>query len=179
MSDQSNQALLQDLIDTLPDTISQLDTSIESINEQIDFLTDDSLGVSAVMSMMTTAASGWMDDKAFDLNPSYQVITSGSWGINNLIEWAIVDPALGLDSYIVYTDVDVTSGAPSATETQQFNRQLDFPEAYDHLNHDLGIDGTYGIYDKIDKLNISLGLQTINRDKYKTFLKAYDRNKDL
>ena len=131
--------------------------------------------------MMTTAASGWMDVKALELDVTYNVITSGGWNITNLTDWAIVDPAEPPFSplYVVYTDVDVTSGATTAAETQQFNRQIDFPKGIDHLNKDLGTDGTYGILDKISKLGTALTLQTTNRNKYTTFLKAYSRNASI
>lgn len=177
--DQSSQAYLDDLIVSLPITISQLDESLINIDDQRDFLYDDWFGVSASMSMMTTAASGWMYEKAAELGfNKASVQISGSWGDDNLIEWAIIDKTLG-EFNVVYSDASVASGAPSATETQQYNRQLDFPAAYDHIWRDIGLNGTYGIEDKISKLTIAEDLQTINRDKYSTVLKAYSRNRDI
>ena len=40
-----------------------------------------------------------------------------------------------------------------------------FPEAYNHINQDLGLNGTYGIKDKIQKLTVAENLTIINRNK--------------
>ncbi len=168
----SNQTLLNDLIEDLPNTISQLDTAIVNIDDQISFLQDDQTGANQVMSMMTTAASAWMDLKAAELDPVLaSAATSGSWSISNLTDWAIV-----CAGQPVYSWGEVTSGAPSAAETQQYNRQIDFPVAYDHINKSLATDGTYGLADKITNLGTAKTLQESNRDAYSDILKAYDRN---
>ena len=181
MSDKNREAYLDNLIDTLPDTVANLDEALNGIQEQRDNLQNDWYGVSASMSMMTTAAELWMENKADELDVTYVVETSGSWGISNLTQWGITDPAAppGGVNYNQYTDADVTSGAPSATETQQYNRQIDFPEAYNHINQDLGLNGTYGIKDKIQKLTVAENLTIINRNKYAGFLKAYSRNRNI
>lgn len=178
---QTDQALSQDLIDTLPDTIKALDSSIENINEQIDFLTDDLVGVSAVMSIMTTGSDAWIDLKADTLSVNFEPSAFGGYGNNNLTQWHIYDstvrPRTPLNpAYIQFDAGDVVSGAPSAAETEQYNRQIDFPVGLDHMNHELDLTGTYGIVAKIDSLDTSLELQTINRDAYQGFLKAYSRN---
>ncbi len=170
----SDQTFLNDLIGDLPNTISQLDTAIENIDDQITFLQDDQTGANHIMSMMTTAATVWMDVKATELHPAANVATSGSWGISNLTEWAIVTAGKP-----IYTDTDVTSGAPSAGETQHYNRQIDFPLAYDHINHSLGTDGTYGLSDKATNLGTARTLQVSNREAFSAILKAYDRNNGL
>jgi hypothetical protein len=168
---------LNDLIEDLPDTIAQLDVSLDKIGDQIEFLGEDQAGVEHVMSMMTTAASGWMYIKADELGfNKASVITSGSWGVDNLIEWAILSAGPGTK---VFSWGEVVSGAPAEIETQHYNRQLDFPEAYLHLNQDLGLDGTYGILDKIVKLEVAETLQALNRTKFTRFLKAYERNSIL
>jgi hypothetical protein len=180
--DQTNQQLLQDLVDTLPDTISQLDTSLVKVDEQIDFLQDDLAGVEVVMSMMTTAASGWMYTKQQEYGATHKVITSGGWGISNLTDWVIVDTTVTNPNFLTYKVFswgEVTSGAPSAAETQQYNRQIDFLQAYDHIYHDNGLTGTYGINDKITNLQTAKSLQQTNKTAFEGFLKVYDRNKDL
>ena len=180
-NDQTWQALSQDLVDTLPDTIDALDKSLENIDEQVNFLIDDLHGVSAVMSIMTTASDGWQIDKAALLSVDFIPSAFGAYGNSNLTQWHIYDSlerprTPSNPDYVQFDSGDVVSGAPSATETEQYNRQIDFPLGLDHMNHDLGLTGTYGINDKIDNLNTASALQTINRDAYKGFLKAYSRN---
>jgi hypothetical protein len=178
MGDSESRTKLDELIESLPDTITQLETSIEKIDDQIDFLTNDQTGVNESMSMMTTAASAWMFSKRDSINPTYSVITSGTWGVDNLTDWGIVNSAFppGSPSYNVYTSGQVTS---AGGDIPQYRRHEDFPEAYDHINHDLGTDGTYGIADKISKLGTAKTLQQTNKTKYEGFLKAYTRNRDI
>jgi len=178
MGDSETRSKLDELIESLPDTITQLETSIEKIDDQIDFLTNDQTGVTESMSMMTTAALAWMGAKATALNPTYSVVTSGTWGVDNLTDWCIVDPgeAPGTPLYKIYSWGEVTS---AGADIPQYRRQDDFPEAYDHINHDLGTDGTYGIADKISKLGTAKTLQQTNKTKYEGFLKAYTRNRDI
>lgn len=172
----SNQTLLDSLIDDLPNTVSQLDTAIENIEEQVAFLNDDKTAVEHVMSMMTTAASGWMFDKADELGYNRgSVRISGSWGVDNLTDWGIAP----VYPTTVYGSDFVTSGAPALPETQHYNRQIDFPVAYDHINHGLATDGTYGLDDKITNLGVAQTLQESNRTAFSGFLKSYARNNGL
>ena len=171
----SDYEVLQEMVDALPTTVSNFSQGIIELNTSIDGLTDEQSGVEWSMSVMTTGASAWMDWKANDLDPTYTVVTSGSWSISNLTEWAITNPAVGKDSSVVYSDADVTSASPTAGETQQYNRQIGFSEAYDHIHKVNSLTGTYGIVDKKASLNTGLGLMTSNRDKYQTVLKVYDR----
>jgi len=172
----SDYEILQEMVDVLPTTVSNLSKGIIELNTSIEGLTEEQNGVEWSMSVMTTGASAWMDWKANDLNPTYTVVTSGGWSISNLIEWAIVDPAAGGDSSVVFSDTDVTSASPpTLPETQQFNRQAGFSAAYDHIHKVNSLTGTYGIVAKKASLTTGLGLMTDNRDKYQTVLKVYDR----
>jgi len=171
----SDYEVLQEMVDELPKTVSNLSQGIVELNTSIDGLTDEQNGVEWSMSVMTTGASAWLDWKANDLNPTYTVVTSGSWSTSNLTEWAIINPAVGKDSSVVYSDTDVTSASPTAAETQQFNRQAGFSAAYDHIHKVNSLTGTYGIVAKKASLTTGLGLMTDNRDKYQTVLKVYDR----
>ena len=103
----SDYEVLQEMVDNLPGTISNLESGITELNTSIDGLTDERNAVEWSMSLMTTAASAWMLDKANDLDPSYSVVTSGSWSVANLTEWAIINPAVGKDQSVVYSDTDV------------------------------------------------------------------------
>ncbi len=171
----SDYDVFQEIVDALPTTVSNLNTGITELNSSISGLTDEKSAIEWSMSVMTTGASAWMDWKANDLG-AYTVITSGGWSVSNLTEWAIVDLAVSKSNSVVYSDTDVTSASPpSLPETQQYNRQTGFSEAYDHIWKDNGLDGTYGIVARKTGLNTGLGLMENNRDKYKAVLKVYDR----
>lgn len=171
----SDYEVLQDMIDVLPDTISNLDSGIANLTASIDGLTDEQNAVEWSMSLMTTAASAWMNVKRDEFHPTYNVETSGAWSIANLTEWAIVSGDGTGDSRVIYTDVDVTSGAPSATTTQQYNRQTGFSAAYNHIHKTANLTGTYGILAKRSSLTTGKTLQETNRTKYRQVLKVYDR----
>ena len=172
----SDYDVFQEIVDVLPDTISNLNTGIDELNISIDGLIDEKSAIEWSMSVMTTGASAWMDWKANDLNPAYTVETSGSWSVCNLTEWAIVDLTANRNNSVIYSDTDVTSASPpTLAETQQYNRQTGFPESYDHIHKVNSLTGTYGIDARKSGLNTGLSLMEDNRDKYKTVLKVYDR----
>lgn len=174
----SDYETLQNMINVLPDTITNLNSGIDNLNTSIDGLTDERNAVEYTMTVMTTAASGWMDWKRDDLDPLYPDVTltintTGGWSESNLTGWNIWNSA---GPSAVYTSSDVTSAYPaSCGETRQYNRQLDFSEAYGHIHKVTDLNGTYGIAAKKASLIKGRGLQVKNRDKYKAVLKSYSR----
>lgn len=166
------------MVDNLPETIGNFGTGISELNTSINALEDEQDAVEWSMSLMTTGASAWMIEKKDDLNPLYTVKTSGGWSSTNLTEWAIVDldANKGSINRVVYSDTDVTSASPpTLPETQQYNRQVGFPEAYDHIHKVNSLTGTYGIIARKDGLTTGRNLMEDNKDKYQTVLKVYDR----
>ena len=171
----SDYDVFQEIVDVLPDTISNLNSGIIELNTSIDGLTDEKAAVEWSMSVMTTGSDWYLDYRAGVYGGT--VITSGAYGVENVTEWAIVDvgkPPGGIH-YVIFSDTDVTSGSPSYM-TQQYNRQIGFTEAHDHIHrtNDLAY-GTYGIDARKSGLNTGMGLMELNRDKYATVLKVYDR----
>jgi len=168
--------VIQKMVDDLPAVIENLDLSITKIDTTINTLQGQQDAIEDfVQSNMVTASDAWIVAKKNELNPTYVVCTSGNYGITNLTEWAIVTPSCTPPLTIIYSDVDVTSGAPSAAETQQYNRQLEFPILYDFIYDDLSVDGTYGLDDKIDKLDTAKSLQQKNRTMYEDVLKSLSK----
>ena len=167
--------VFQEIVDVLPDTISNLNTGLIELNTSIDGLTDEKSAIEWSMSLMTTGSDWYLDYLVGIYGGT--VVTSGSYGTTNVTEWAIVDTGAppGGVNYVIFSDTDVTSGSPSYM-TQQYNRQIGFPEAYDHIHrtNDLAY-GTYGIDARKDGLDTGKDLMILNRDKYATVLKVYDR----
>lgn len=171
----SDYEVFQEILDVLPDTISNLDSGIYELNTSIDGLTDEKSSIEWGMSVMTSASDWYLDWWSNVYGGT--VMTSGDYGVTNVTEWAIVDtskPSGGWD-YVVYSDTDVTSGSPGSYLTEQYNRQIGFPDAYDHIYKTNGLDGTYGIDARKSGLNTGKGLMEDNRDFYSTVLKVYDR----
>ena len=166
--------VFQEIVDVLPDTVRNLTTGTYELNTSINALTDEQSAIEWSMSVMTTGSDWYLDYRAGVYGGT--VITSGAYGVENVTEWAIVDPTKppGSVNYVIYSDTDVTSGSPSYT-TKQYNRQIGFPVAYDHIHKVNSLTGTYGIAARKTGLNTGLGLMEKNRDKYQEAFRVYDR----
>ena len=168
--------VFQEIVDALPDTIGNLRTGITELNTSIDGLTDEQSAIEWSMSVMTTGASAWIEWKTQDLGPTYVPVLSGGWSVDNLTEWAIVDPFANQVNSVVFSDTDVVSASPpTLDETQQYNRQIGFDEAYWHIHKVNSLTGTYGIVARKTGLTTGLGLMEKNRDKYEAVYSVYDR----
>lgn len=178
---------LEKLVETLPDTITQLDTQIAKIDSTVADITADQTAVGEVMSNMTTASNAWIVDKsneilALTLVKGVTAQYGGTYGVSDVDDWSILSAGYipnddRWPAKLVYDDTFVVSAAPvSGAETRQYNRQVDFPEAYDHLTKAPGTDGTYGVNSRITSLGTAKTLAQANQTAFKTFLKAYRRN---
>lgn len=178
---------LEKLVETLPDTITQLDTQIAKIDSTIADITADQIAVDGVMSTMTTGATAWISVKtdeilALTLVKGVTANFGGSFGVSDVDDWSILSAGYipnddRWPAKLAYDDTFVVSAAPvSGAETRQYNRQVDFPEAYDHLTKTPGTDGTYGVNSRITSLGTAKTLAQANQTAFKTFLKAYRRN---
>ena len=172
---------LRDLVSDLPGVIENLQTSITNIDGVLTILGQQKNAVeNDVMGIMTSASDDWGAWKANDLNPTYSFVTSGSYGTTNITEWAIVDPVQPSQgvNYVIYTSAMVTSAGPAAdsSEARQYDRQIEFVNAYEHVNDAVGISpGTYGIDEKISALTDGKTLAQNNEAKYTEVLKIYDK----
>jgi hypothetical protein len=166
---------LPTVTDNLRTSIDNIDATKEAIQEQIDALEDQ------VMAAMASASIVWIANKRTALNPSYSYMTSGAFGTLNVTQWGIYDPTKlpGSPLRNVYTDVNVTSAGyanPTATaETEQYNRQIEFPIVYDHIHHVTGLTGSYGLQEKLDALDDGRSLTLANEEQYTAILKISDK----
>ena len=182
----SAQRNLRTLVEELPLVIVNLNTAIAKIDETTRTLLDQSQALEgAVFDLMVSAASGYMVDKALDLDVTYTVVTSGDWADygtsdGNLVEWSIINPAAGQsgENRVQYRGINITSAGPQAVnaEARQYDRQNEWEPTYEHIHDVLSVDpGTYGIEDKITKLERGRLLQVNNEAKYTEVLKIYDK----
>lgn len=151
--------------------IDNIDATKVAVQEQIDALENQ------VMSAMASASIVWIREKAYSLSPTYSFITSGTFGIDNVTDWGIFDPNVdtGRPYYNVFLDTDVTSGSPVLEETKQYNRQIEFPIVYDHIHHTTGLDGSYGLLDKLSSMDDGKALTLANETQYTGILKIADK----
>lgn len=170
---------LRDLVEALPLVIVNINKSIDNIDTTSRQLLDQQQAIEqSVMALMTSASSDWIDWKT---TTTYSGVasahTSGGYGTTNLHDWCIVSAGTH-PLYKLYSWGEVTSAGPQAdnSEARQYNRQINFPNAYEHIHDDLSVDpGTYGIEDRISKLARARLLQVNNKEKYIEVAKIYQK----
>jgi hypothetical protein len=164
----------------LPEFIENANTTIIGLSAQkVDLLDQISAIENEILTPMLSASDGYLVQKVLDLEVSEcggtcSICTSGDYGVSNLTEWAIVSGGC-LDSHIVVWDSNNVSPSGSIADQEQYQRQVDFEEAYGHIHDSLGTTfGTYGLQGLIDGIDIGLDIQKKNKAKYEIVLDIYD-----
>lgn len=179
----SDQEKLQEMVDViLPEAIENASTAIVGLSAQkVDLQDQISAIENIVLSEETSASDGYLVQKALDLGATEcggtcSVCTSGDYGVSNLTEWAIVSGGCPSSPHIVvWSDSDLSPSGGSPEDNAQYQRQVNFPEAYGHIHDPLGTAfGTYGLQGLIDGIDIGLDIQHKNRNKWETVLDIYD-----
>lgn len=172
---------LREMVSEYPDTIEDLEDSIDSLSTLVTGLSAERAAIeNIVLSALVSASDAYLAQKALDLTGvscvdiSCSVCTSGGYGDSNITEWAIVSGGCGGMHNVVWTDTDVSSSGESA-DAAQYERQQDFAEAYDHIHASLGVNGTYGIQENINNLITGRSILTNNKDKIEDVLAIYSQ----
>jgi len=152
-------------------SLEQIAAEKVRLQEQKDALEDQ------VMAAMVSASTIWIINKKNSLNPTWSYAISGTYGVDNVTDWGIFDPSKRKSDplYNRYLDTQVTSGSPALPETQQYNRQIEFPIVYDQIHHVSGMDGTYGIDDAISSLDDGATVTVANAAQSNKVLKIANR----
>lgn len=162
---------LREMVASYPDTIQGYEDQITSIDGLITDIDDEISAIeNEVMTPLLSASDAYLAQKAIDLGVAEcgglcTVCTSGSYGVSNLTEWAIVSggcpPIL---NNIVFKSSDVS---PSV-DADQYYRQIDFEEAYGHIHDPIDASITYGTYGLLaNKSNLSVGKSVVEKNKAK------------
>lgn len=179
----SDQEKLQEMVDEiLPAEIENASTSIVGLSAQKVELQDQISAIeNIVLSAETSASDGYLTQKALDLGVAECggtcfICKGATYGDSNLTDWIIVSggcpPA---PSITVWDSSDVTPSGGTPEDNAQYQRQVDFGEAYGHIHDPLGTTfGTYGLQGLIDGIDVGLGIQYKNKDKLETVLDIYD-----
>jgi hypothetical protein len=177
--------VLKQIVTNLPNTIDALGLSVTDITAAVADLQDQQDAIeNAVMGPMTSASDTFGDAWQAEFYSAFTRITSGGYGVTNLDDWGIVDTTLGKDNaaYNQFKSNQIVSGGPALSgsgwvslEALQYDRQVEFPQAYEHVNEVLSSTATYGILDRRTKLGTALTLTTNNEAKYTQVLKIYKK----
>lgn len=164
---------LTEMVNGYPQTISDLEDSIAALEVIITDLGEQRQAIeNEVLAPLTSASNVYGEAKADSYGVVYSFCTSGSYGVSNLTEWAVVSGGCPPDDHnVVFKDSDVSS----TVDAEQYQRQLDFAEAYGHIHDEVGASGTYGIADTVTNLQTGKNIQTINKNKIEAVKTVYEK----
>jgi len=162
---------LSEMISAYEQKVTDLTVGLTSISASIVDLQDQVSAAENTLSDITSATDAWGAAKASTLSSMYTFCSSGSYGVSNLTEWAIVSGGCTPPHFIMYTWTDVTC----AGEPDQWFRKLDFDSIYDHINDSVDVSGTYGLEANITNLQTAESVLEADKDKYEELIQTYGR----
>lgn len=156
--------ILKQMVDAAPTKIVSNTTSLETIDTEIAALTEQA---NAIYTGMMTPIAEYLDDylnHKWDTTSGDYVVTFGPTYNQNaptgtLTDWQVTDSTTG-DIVYQYGGIGWDSDVGIITNVTNWNWALDY------LWRELGFSGTYGIYDKIEKLNAARGVIQSDLNKY-------------
>lgn len=169
---------LTEMVDGYPDQIQQMADSIAELTSIAADLQEQREAIeNVVLAGLTADSDAYLTQKALDLTGVSCVqpcsyCTSGSYGVSNLTEWAIVSGGCPPSTHIVVFD---SSDVSPTVDPEQNQRQIDFADAYDHIWKTVDATGTYGIKGTRDNVNTGKGIVQINKAKIEEVLEIYEK----
>ncbi len=166
---------LSEMVSAYEQKVIDLTTGLTSIAESIVDLEGQVSAAENTLSEIRSDTDTWGTAKAATSGAMFTFCTSGSYGISNLTQWAIVSGGTGCTPphNIMYTVSDVTS----ADEYDQWLRRLDFDEIYDHINDSVDVNGTYGLEANVANLETAESVLEADKEKYEDMVETYERYK--
>lgn len=164
---------LSEMVSAYELKITNLTIGLVSVSASILDLQEQKGEADDTISEIVSDTNEWGTAKAAVSGAAYSWCTSGSYGVSNLTEWAVVSGACSAAHIITYTWSDVTSSG----EPEQWTRKLDFDEIYDHINDSVDVNGTYGLEANIVNLQTAESVLEADKDKYEDLVETYERYK--
>jgi hypothetical protein len=169
---------LTEMVNGYDDEIQQLEDSITRLTEVSDDLGEQRAAIeNVVLSELVSGSNTYLEQKAIlvcsgGYPTTCTYCTSGSYGTGNLTEWAIVSGGCPPSSHeVLFKSSDVS---PSV-DPDQYQRQLDFDEAYDHIWKTIDTSGTYGIQPNRDNIDTGKSILEINKTKIEDVKAIYEQ----
>jgi len=165
---------LSELVSAYSQKIENLTLSLVSISANIIDLQAQQSTANSTLTDLTASSDAWGTWKAlqFGVPSAVEFCTSGSYGVSNLTEWGIVSGGgCGSQKPVIYKPSDVST----SEHPNQYYRQEDFAEIYDHINDSIDVNGTYGLAATIVNLQTAESVAEANRDKYTALVSSYGR----
>ena len=169
---------LQEMVAGYPDQIQQMEDSITELTSIAADLQEQREAIeNVVLAGLKSDSDAYLVQKAIDLTgvscvQACSYCTSGSYGVSNLTEWAIVSGGCPPSTHIVVFD---SSDVSATVDPEQYQRQIDFAESYDHIHKEVDETGTYGIKHTRNNVNTGKGIVQINKAKIETVKEIYEK----
>jgi|ADurb_Leu_03_Slu_FD_contig_81_689357_length_5857_multi_2_in_0_out_0_1 hypothetical protein len=158
--------ILKSMVDAAPSKVTSCATSLSQIDSEINSLTEQANAI--YYGMMTPIADyvDWYLNHKWDTTSGDYTVTFGPTYNQNaptgtLTDWVVTDSTTG-DIVYQYGGIGWDSDPAIIADVADWNWSLDY------LWKELGFDGTYGIYDKIAKLQLAKGVIQSDMNKYAT-----------
>lgn len=183
---------LREMVDGYPDQIQQMEDSITELTAIAEDLQEQREAIeNVVLAGLESDSDDYLDQLLIDLENEGKcgtlsgcTLTKGAnYGVNgNLSDWVITkEVATTIPNPVpppptIPTTIQVpVSAGDDLTEGDQYQRQEDSLEAYDHIWKEVDETGTYGIKHTRDNVNTGKGIVEINKAKIETVLEIYEK----
>lgn len=184
----SDATKLQEMVDSYPDQIQQMEDSITELTAIAADLQEQREAIeNVVLAQATTDSDAYLEAKKIELGGD-NIVKGASYGVSDIINWkiqkttttTIPNPTPPPAFITVPTTVTLLQGSDldgtgSQADQDQYERQNDFVEAYDHIWKAVDETGTYGIKGTRDNVNTGKGIVEINKAKIEDVLDVYQK----
>lgn len=159
-----NDEILKGMIDAATPKVVSCSTSLEQIDSEIESLTEQANAIyNGMMTPIADYVDSYLNHKWDTTSGDYNVTFGPTYNQNaptgTLTDWAVTDSTTG-DIVYQYGGIGWDNDPGIIQDVTDWNWALDY------LWKDLGFDGTYGIYDKIAKLQLAKGVIQADLNKY-------------
>jgi len=160
---------LNEMIESVDETNEGIDNSITQLNSQIEEIQSQIDEIeSSVLEVATGDMTSYLEDtKIIEIGGSYIEYPS-EFGISTISNFKIYD----ILNIVVYE----YNGTGWDNDTKIKSWISDFDFSYDYLHKEMGTEGIYGLYPKLDQLEMGKTLLQANKQKYtdsKTIFSKY------
>lgn len=180
----SDATKLQEMVDAYPDQIQQAEDSITELTAIAADLQEQREAIeNVVLAPATTDSDAYLAAKLIELGGD-NIVKGASYGVSDITNWKIqktttvpnpTPPPLNITTTTTLLQGSDLDGTGSQADIDQYQRQNDFAEGYDHIWKDVDETGTYGIKGTRDNVNTGKGIVEINKAKIEDVLEVYQR----
>ncbi len=156
--------ILKEMVDVAPTKVTSCSISIQQIENEVESLNKQATAIKeGMMDVIASDLLKHLNEKWHTEDGKHSVQTGGTFNQNSpsgtLTDWWVIETEYG---HIVYQ----YNGTGWDGDEKIIKWISDWNWALDYLWRSMGTSGTYGIYDKIAKLNMGKAVVESDKSKY-------------